>query len=105
MHYKTIALELIQEQPELYRSLYSSKRILPEMDRYAARLKSSHEAWQEVLKQHRPGSGTAQITSEALELAIEDLRALLLSDSQPAETGPLSLDAAMSFIRRHTPPA
>lgn len=104
MHYKTITLELIQEQPGLFRSLYLNRRILPALDAYAAELKSRHEAWQQALKQDRPESHATQIASEALELAIEDLRGLLHSASQPAETETLSLDAAMSFIRRHTPP-
>lgn len=105
MLYKTIALELIQEQPKLYKSLYSSRRVLPAMDSYAADLRTRHGAWKEALKQDRPGSHPTQIESEALELAIEDLRGLLRSASQPTGAEPPSLDAAMSFIRRHTPPA
>ena len=36
MLYKTITLELLQEQPELYEQLRSSKRLLPAMDAYAS---------------------------------------------------------------------
>ena len=43
--------------------------------------------------------------SEAMELAIEELRERLPSASQPTEADPLSLDAAMSFIRSHSQPA
>ena len=105
MQYKTIALELLQEQPMLYEQLRSSKRLLPTMDAYAIDLKTSHEAWKERLGQARPGSDPAQIASSALELAIEELRDRLPSESSPNETEPLSLDAAMNFIRRHSPPA
>ena len=49
MQYKTIALELIQEQPELYERLRSSKRLLPAMDAYAIDLKAGHEAWMDRL--------------------------------------------------------
>ena len=100
MHYKTIALELIQQKPELYERLRSSKRLLTAMDAYAIELKASHEAWKEQLSQARPGSDPSQIASEAMELAIQDLRDRLPSGSQATEADPLSLDAAMSFIRR-----
>ena len=105
MQYKTIALELIREQPVLYEQLRSSKRLLPAMDAHAIDLKTSHEIWKEAMASKRPGSDPSQIAAEALELAIEDLRDRLPSESTPNETEPLSLDAAMSFIRRHTPPA
>ena len=103
--YKTIALELIQEQPELHEQLRSSKTLLPAMDAYAIELKASHEAWKDQLSQAKPGSDPSQIASEALELAIQDLRDRLPSASPRDEAEPLSLDAAMSFLRRHTPPA
>jgi hypothetical protein len=57
------------------------------------------------LGQARPESKPGQISSEALELAVQDLRDLLTEESPPDDTEPLSLDAAMAFLRRHTPPA
>ena len=105
MQYKTIALGLIQEQPELYERLRSSKRLLPAMDAYAIELKTSHEAWKEAIARKRPGSDPSQIAAEALELAIEELRDRLPSASPKYEPEPMSLDAAMNSIRRHTPPA
>ena len=68
-------------------------------------LKASHEAWKEQLSQARPGSDPSQIASEAMELAMQDLRDRLPSASPRDETEPMSLDAAMNFLRRHTPPA
>ena len=105
MQYKTIALELIQEQPTLYEQLRSSKRLLPAMDAYAIDLKTSHERWKQAIAGKRPSSDPSQIASEALELAIEELRDRLPSESTPNEAEPLSLDAAMSFIRKHSLPA
>jgi hypothetical protein len=102
--YKTIALELIHEQPEFYERLRSSKRLLPAMDAYAIDLRARHEHWLEQLSQATPASDPSLAASEALELAIGDIRDRLASASQ-ASPEPLSLDAAMSFIRRHTPPA
>ena len=104
MQYKTITLELIQENPELYERLRSSKRLLPAMDAYAIELKASHEDWKDQLSQARPGSDPTQIASEAMELAVQELRDRLPSASPADEAEPLSLDAAMNFLR-HSPPA
>jgi hypothetical protein len=100
MQYKTITLELIRENPELYERLRSSKRLLTAMGAYATELKASHEAWKEVLDQAHPGSDPRQIASEAMELAVQELRDLLPSGSPASETEPLSLDAAMNHIRK-----
>jgi hypothetical protein len=103
--YKTIALELIQEHPELHERLRLSRTLLSTMDAYAIELKAGHEAWKEQLGQARPGSDPSRIAAEAMELAIQDLRDRLPSASPRDETEPMSLDAAMSHLRRHTPPA
>jgi hypothetical protein len=104
MQYKTITLELIRERPELYERLRSTKRLLPSMDAYAIDLKTRHEAWKQAIARQRPGSDPSQVASEALELAIEDLQASLPSESPKDEAEPISLNAAMEFLRRHTPP-
>jgi hypothetical protein len=103
--YKTITLELLRSQPELYERLRSSKRLLTAMDAYATELKASHEAWTEQLGESRPGSDPTQTASEAMEMATAELQERLSSESTPNETEALSLDAAMSFIRRHSPGA
>jgi hypothetical protein len=104
MHYKSIALALIQERPELYERLRSSKRLLPSMDAYAIELKADHESWIEQLIKRRPKSDPSQIASEALELAIEQLRERLPSEFPTTEDGP-TLDGAMAYLKRHTPTA
>jgi hypothetical protein len=100
MHYKTIALELLLELPEVCRKLRDSRDMLPALDRYARELKASHKAWTERLSAARPGSDPAQINSEALELAIRELEERLRSDSPHDPAAALSLDEAMNFIRR-----
>jgi hypothetical protein len=104
MLYKTMTLELIQERPELYEKLRSSKMLLTTMDSYAVELKAFHEKWKEQLSRVNPGSDPRQIASEALELAVAELRNRLPSESPLDEAEPLSLDAAMNSIRRHSPP-
>jgi hypothetical protein len=106
MHYKTITLELLQDQyPILHERLKKERTLIQALEFYARGLKASHEVQKVLLAQTRPGSNPAQISSEALELAIEELKEALSSamppDDDSAET--LSLDAAMTFLRRHTP--
>jgi hypothetical protein len=104
MNYRSIALGLIQENPYLYERLRSTKRLLPSMDAYALELKDSHEAWKESLSRARPGTDPSQIASEAMELAIQEMKDCLPSGSPASETDPLSLDEAMNFLR-HSQPA
>jgi hypothetical protein len=99
MQYKTIVHDLIQEQPQLYERFRSSKRLLTAMDAYATELKASHDEWKEQLGKSMPGNDPRQISSEAMERAVQDLRDRLPSGSQANEAGPLSLDAAMNFLR------
>ena len=68
-------------------------------------LKDSHELWKEAIAHHRPGSDSSQIAAEALELAIQELSDRLLCASSANEAEPLSLDAAMEFLRSHSPSA
>ena len=49
MQYKTIALELIQENSALYEKLRAGKMLLTAMDAYAIDLKAAHEKWKERL--------------------------------------------------------
>jgi hypothetical protein len=103
MLYKTIALEMMQENPELYERLRSSKRLLTAMDAYAIELKASHDMWKEQLGQANPNSDPRQTAIEAMELAVQELRDRLPSASPATETEPFSLDAAMNFLRHSRP--
>jgi hypothetical protein len=95
-HFKTIMLGILEEN--------GRKPSMEELDRYSMLLKSSHADWKGHLKQENPNQPDGQIASEALELAIMDLQDCLASGSLPEETLglPLSLDAAMVFIRNQT---
>jgi hypothetical protein len=106
MQYKTIVLELLKDQhPIFHEQLRASRTLLTALDFYARGLKASHEVHKLMLSQTRPKSDPHQITSEAMELAIRDLQESLPSESLADEMEPLSLDAAIAFISRHTPPA
>ncbi len=103
MLYKTITLELLQEQPELYELLRSGKRLLPAMDAYSAELKASHEAWKETIARQQPASDPMQVAAEALERAIQELRDRLLCVS-PKDEAASTTDRAKGRPTRPTPP-
>jgi hypothetical protein len=107
MPYKTLVLALLQQHPTLHQTLRSSGTLLRTLEHSATTLKDRHAYWRHELTQAQPGSDPSQIASQALELAVQDLQDALPADSSPsADTAePLSLDAAMAFLRRHTPPA
>ena len=107
MTYKTIALGLLEANQELHERLRTSGTLLQTMEHYASELKERHTSWMDTLTQERPGDNPTQITSRALELALQDLQERLSAESPPSATQEeaLSLDEAMRFIRRHTPPA
>jgi len=105
MQYKTIVLELLQQHPGIREPLQSQGKMMQALDLYSGELKTSHEAWKERLSQAKPNSDPSQIASEALEIALKQLEEALSSGTPAEETEPLSLDAAMAFVRNHTPPA
>jgi hypothetical protein len=105
MLYKTMVLELLQQHPEIHERLRRQRKLLRELDRYANELKDRHDAWKEWLSQANPGRGEGQVASEALEIALKELACHFASGSPPDEDQPLSLEGAMAFLRRHTPPA
>ncbi len=108
MHYTSIVLELLQEQyPALHEQLRESRTLLSTLNDRATALKRYHETWMDRLTLSKPDCDPAQLAGQALELALEDLRGDLPCESASPETGddPLSQDAAMAFLRSHTPPA
>lgn len=105
MQYKTIVLELLQQHPEIHDQLRSQRMLLPALELHARQLKTSHEAWKGRLSQAKRGSDPSQVASEALEMALQELEDRLVSGLPPHGSAPLSLDAAMAFIRGRTPPA
>jgi hypothetical protein len=107
MYYKTITLELIQDHPALHEQLRATRTLLTAVDLHAVALKRYHQTRMEELSLARPESEEMQIASAALELAIEDLKYDLRLESQTESDDAeiFCLDAAMSHVRRHTPPA
>lgn len=85
MQYKTIVLELLTEQVALHEQLRQSRQLLPTMERLAIELRTSHLDWQDRLYTTNPDSTPEQRSSEALELALQELIDRLPSWSNPPE--------------------
>jgi hypothetical protein len=105
MQYKTITLHLLEQRPTLYRRLRRHRTLLPTLEGYARDLKARHEDWKGLLTQTQPDCDPTQIASEALEMALRELAACLPSESPTEDGGEPSLDEAMAFLSRPTPPA
>jgi hypothetical protein len=105
MHYKTIVLELLKQRPPFHEQLRRERMLLTMTEALALDLKTRHEDWKEQLATARPGSDPSQIASVALEIALKELEDYLLPALPPEEDETLSLDAAMAFLRRPSPPA
>jgi hypothetical protein len=102
MQYKTIIHGLLQQQAEMCAQLRKSHLLLPALELYARELKTSHEAWMEMLLQMRPGSDKGQVAGEALEIALKEMEEHLASASSRKGNEAQVLDAAMLFVRSPT---
>jgi hypothetical protein len=102
MQYKTIALELLQQRPQIHDLLRKERKLLPAVEMFARELKTRHEAWKETLGQENPAIDRSQIAFQALEMALKDLEDRLLPALHPNDNETFSLDAAMAFIRKPT---
>ena len=105
MRYKTIVLELLQQDPERHNQLRSKRTLLRTLELYARQLKTSHEAWEDRLRQAQPGSSQGQIASGALEISLQELKDFLRSGIPPDDSEPPSVEGAMAFIPGRRPPA
>ena len=105
MQYKTIVLGLLQQNQELHERLRRERKLPATVNRLATELRDRHLASKEQLSQARPDSDPSQIASVALEIALKPLEDSLPFESPPDEGEALSLDEAMAFLRRPTPPA
>lgn len=101
MQYKTIVLEILRHHPQIHEQLRSKRVLLPTLEFYARRLKTSHEAWKDRLSQATPGSNPGQVASAALEIALKELEDSLNSGFSPCDSEPLSIEEAMAFLRGH----
>lgn len=105
--YKTIVLEFLKEQrPALHEQLRANRLLLQAVNDYATALRTAHLAWLEELTLANPHHDPAQLSSEAMELAMQDLQEALPSVSPADEEEPRSPGEAMSHTHQdNLPPA
>jgi len=104
MLYKTIIQGLLEQNPLLHERLRRERAMLTAIDHYSMELKRIHETEMDRLFIARPDSEETQIASEAMEIAVLEMEERLLAGSKAEDDSPLSLDAAMAYIRRRMPP-
>ena len=101
MHDKTIVLELLQQHTTLHERLRQERMVLKAVDSCSTHLKARHEFW--TTRLGRTKNEPRQHLSSALEIAVQEFRDELPPETTEDDPHPLSLDAAMEFLRRYTP--
>ena len=102
MQYKTIILQLLRQRPKLHDQLRRKRRLLAVVDNLASELKTRHESWMEILTEAKSDIEPSQVASTAMENALQETESRLRLAFPPDDQEPLSLDAAMAFIRHLT---
>lgn len=103
--YKTIVLELLQDRPALYEQLRANTTLMESMEQLAVAFRACHLQRMKELAAVRPESDPSQLSSEAMELALNELEECLPPASSPDDdrTETFSLDQAIIFLQRHMP--
>ena len=104
MQYQTIVLELIQDRPLLQNKLITSNSLLSTTEQLAAELRENHLQILSQLQQAEPNQSSIQHRSEAMEIAVNQLIESLDDNQESEASETFSLDGAMTYIKRHTPP-
>jgi hypothetical protein len=102
MNYKTIALELLEQNQPLYHHLRRCRTLLATVERSAAELRTSHREWITRLAETGRAGSSEQTSSEAMEVAVAELTERLRHESEGhAGDGP-SLPSAMAYLQAHS---
>ena len=84
MQYKTIILELIQQNEPLHDRLRSNRSLLATVDRLAAQLKAEHEIYLNEMTMQEPTASRPAASQQAFEMAIKEAQEQLVAMT-PAE--------------------
>lgn len=102
MQYKTIVMDLIQQNRALHDEWVRNRRLLSETTRLATQLRSDHLNLVEQFQQQFPETAESLLSSQALEIVTSQLQADL-QHASASDSETFSLDAAMAFVAQHTP--
>lgn len=103
MQYQTIVLGILQDRPLLQNELMANNSLSSTTEKLATQLRDSHLQILGQLQHAEPSQSTIQLSSEAMEIAVNQLLESLSGDQEPEATETFSLDGAMAFLKRHTP--
>ena len=103
MQYKTIAMELIEQRPQMHEKLKRERKLLSTMETIARELKASHEEISRDLASEQPQMEASLISSQAMEMAISELTDRLppenfKGENPKGEEDELSLDQIMATL-------
>ena len=103
MQYKTIVMELLEQNPELHNQLKQNRKLLQTIDAMALELKLRHEQTIAELAEQQPGVAYSVICSQATEIVISELQERLAPTSDHETNEAMSLDQIMASVIQHSP--
>jgi hypothetical protein len=103
MNYKTIALELLEQNQPQYHHLRRCRTLLATVERTAAELRTSHREWIARLTEAGKAVTPEQTSSEAMELALAELTERLQPESALRDGSGPSLTGAMAYLQTRSP--
>lgn len=101
MNYKTVTLELLQDQPQLHDLLKRDRLLLAALEACSTDLRTRHLTLVRQLSQSRPEASPEQTSLEAYEIAVHELYQRIGAAARPDE--PIPADQLIDFLRLHTP--
>ena len=102
MQYKTIVMELLEQNPELHNHLKQNRKLLETIDTMALELKLRREQTIAELAEQQPDVESSVICSQATEIAIAELQQRLAPTSDHETREAMSLDQIMASVIQHS---
>ena len=103
MQYKTIVMELLEQNPELHNHLKQNRKLLETIDAMALELKWNHEQMIAELAEQQPDVAYSVTCSQATEIAIAELQQRLAPTSDHETDEAMSLEQIMASVTQHSP--
>lgn len=102
MLYKTMLLELLPQYPKLHEQLRQNGTMLATLNELAEWFKTRHATWSAAFSTQSPESPSSQFRQPALEMALREMEHVLASEWPPIAMEPLSLEAAIAFLKHRS---
>ncbi|MEZ6129177.1 MAG: hypothetical protein R3C59_10885 [Planctomycetaceae bacterium] len=100
MQYKTMVMELLEENERLREKLRGEGKLLTVLDVLAGNLRRRHRELMGEMQGSRTDGGFSGISSEALEIAVQEMRDRMTAFSDCDEI--MDLDQIMREVVRHS---